>query len=334
MFNQMSESLNSKVIIKQLKRYRILNQFTSEEELNQWMSKRNHLEIHNLLTLDIEPESIKFDTKLLINTILLNTLDYSKRVKSLVSIKNAAGCYHLFDHMLTPEFLNSGKFYYDIETLKKAKSAQAPLRIIGDPTFIHSPYHDEDLKLLVTAKDTSDEKLDFVIWDAIAAIAKNYDSIYGGHHRQDLQTIIKYGSPALQLSNTYPEESINNLAMNPVSIEDPFHLENMEILAQNFEIGNFLYAVMTNSNAIKGKNYRDVIKKMVEKKDDIDYVFLICCNILGEQAAINAITTQNLLSHSRFYEIQSTFYTSELLQTDQKSNIAEKRMIISKNIKY
>lgn len=164
-------NLNIEKIINQLEKYGIVNFFFSEEELDKWILSLNDLEMQNILSLNIDPQNIKFSAELLIDKNLLNTPDYIKRVEALISIKNAEGWYHLFDRMLRPEFLYSEKFYQDIETLKKAECAQTPLWIIGEPTFINSKYHDEDFELLVTAKDTCDKKFDYVVWDTIACIA-------------------------------------------------------------------------------------------------------------------------------------------------------------------
>lgn len=312
------EQLTFKDIIMQLEKYNILDKFSSKEELEKWLLGLNQLEIHNLLDLNVDPKAIKFDSQLLIDRNLLNTLDYNKRVAAIAGINNAEGWYHLFDRMLRLEFLKSDNFYQDIETLKRAKCAQTPLWIIGESTFIYSPYHDEDFELLVSYTDQCEDSLDFVVWDAIATVAKNHDSIYSGHHRQDLKTIVKYGAKALQMSNTYPERSIHYLATNPVSLKDNYHLENMEILAQNQEIGNFLYAVMTNPNAIKKNNYRTIIREMVENKNNISYVFLVCYYAVGEEAAVNA---QNILEHNYYYEIKSSYNISELLEkVDEKIN--------------
>lgn len=315
--------LNFKNIIKQLKKYNLLNTFSSKAELYKWLIGLNQLEKNNILSLNVEPTSIKFNLKLLINRNLLNTLDYNKRIRELISIKNAEGWYHLFDRMLELEFLNSGKFYQDIETLKRAKCAQTSLWIIGDYTFINSPYHDEDFELLVTSKDNSGKDFDYVVWDSIATVAKSYDSIYSkyGYHRKDLQTIVKYGATALQMSGTYPESGINKLAIHPISLKDKYHLENMEILAQNQEIGNFLYAVMASPIAIKKRNYRDIIREMVEHKNNISYVFLICYYAIGEKGAIDA---QNILEHNYFYEIKTTYNIDELLEkVDEKFNVVD-----------
>lgn len=142
MFNKKNEKNKTEIlnlditdIIRQLKKYNILSTFSSKKELDIWLSELNGLEAHNILSLNVDPESIKFDLKLLIDRNLLNTLDYNKRVEALASIKNAGGYYHLFDRMLRPEFLNSDKFYQDIETLKSAECAQTPLWIIGESTI-------------------------------------------------------------------------------------------------------------------------------------------------------------------------------------------------------
>ena len=62
----------------------------------------------------------------------------------------------------------------------------------------------------------------------------------------------------------------------------------MEILAQNTEIGNFLFAVMTDSEAIKRRDYRAIIREMVENKNNKNYVFLVCYYAVGKELAMDA----------------------------------------------
>lgn len=274
--------LNTQDIVDKIIIYDLLGEFSSTKEMLKWISKLNKLQIKNILSLDIDKKKIKFDTKLLIDGNLLNTEDYLNRVNAIVSIDNAKGWEHLFKYLVTPEFLKSEKFYKDIETLKKADCAQIPLWIIGESDFINSPYHDEDFELLVTAKDNSDKKNDSIVQEAIATIAECDDSIKSGYHKVDLNTVMKYGSKALQLTHSFPESGINILATNPVSLKSKYHLEDMKILAENQEIGNFLYAVMTDSRVVKRKNYRKIVKEMVDNKNNKEYVFLICYYAIGE----------------------------------------------------
>lgn len=298
-----------------------------------WISKLNKLQIKNILSLNIDKKKIKFDTKLLIDGNLLNTEDYLNRVNAIVSIDNAKGWEHLFKYLVTPKFLKSEKFYKDIETLKKADCAQKPLWIIGEPDFINSPYHDEDFELLVTAKDNSDKKNDSIVQEAIATIAECDDSIKSGYHKVDLNTVMKYGSKALQLTHSFPESGINILATNPVSLKSKYHLEDMKILAENQEIGNFLYAVMTDSRVVKRKNYRKIVKEMVDNKNNKEYVFLICYYAIGEYK------TKFAQSFNDFYVFNLSRHREDLpdvlksidkkINSDDKTDVDE----LEKNIK-
>ena len=323
--------LNTQDIVDKIIIYDLLRNFSSKKEILKWISKLNRLQIRNFLSLNIDRKKIKFDTKLLIDENLLNTEDYLNRVNAIVSIDNAKGWEHLFKNLVTPEFLKSEKFYKDIETLKRADCAQTPLWIIGNPDFINSPYHDEDFELLVTAKDNSDKKLDFVVQEAIATIAECSASIKSGYHKDDLNLVVKYGSKAS--ASSYPESGINILATNPVSLKSKYHLEDMKILAENQEIGNFLYAVMTDSKTVKSTNYRKIIKEMVDNKDNKEYVFLVCYYALGEY---KTKLVERLSSH---YTSKLYYYREDipdvLRSIDKKINSDDKTDVdeLEKNIK-
>ena len=310
-----NELLCQKQIIDVLNKYELIDSFNDIGDLNIWISKLNKLQISNLLSFNIDPGVIKFDHELLINLDLLNTTDYEKRIQALVSIENADGWYHLFDKMLNPYFLNSPKFYQDIETLKRAESAKYHLWIIGENDFIDSPYHDCDFELLVTVKDNSEQKLDFVVREVIATIAGNVDSIKSQYHKKDLETVVKYGSAVLQTMHTYPEYSIGYLAINKVSLNDRFHLENMEILANNPDIGNYLYPIMTNEETINKTYYRRIIEEMIEHKDNKYYAFMLCCYAVGLEKAKLA---QSLGEFSFDYEIRKNYDFDEVLNNISK----------------
>lgn len=303
-----------------LNKYNLINSFENMNEITKWVSKLNNLQINNLLSLNIDPNLIKFDTKLLINKDLLNTNDYLKRINAFISIKNAEGWYHLFDYMLNPDFLNSNKFYQDIETLKRAKCAQTPLWIIGEKTFIDSPYHDEDFDLLITATN-SNEELYCKLSEVIATVISNDDSINSKHHKTDLNIIVKYGSEILQGPNSYPKASIGYLAIDKVSLNDPYHIENMELLANNSDIGNFLYPIMTNEQVINKPYYRRIIEEMIEYKNNEHYAFMLCCYTVGfEKAKLACYIDQLHLEReiSRLYNIDEI-----LKKIDEKLNTVD-----------
>ena len=304
MKNELNLTKTQQILVV-LNKYNLLISFGNLGEIINWISELNSLQISNLLSLNIDPDSIKFDTNLLINKDLLNTNDYLKRINALISIKNAEGWYHLFDNMLNPDFLNSDKFYQDIETLKKAKCAQTPLWIIGEKTFIDSPYHDEDFDLLITATN-SNEELYCKLSEVIATVISNDDSINSKHHKTDLNIIVKYGSKILQGPNSYPKASIGYLAINKVSLNDPYHIENMELLANNSDIGNFLYPIMTNEQVINKPYYRRIIEEMIEYKNNEHYAFMLCCYAVGlEKATLACYINQLHLKReiSRLYNI-------------------------------
>lgn len=256
-----------KQIIKQIKKYELTEIFPDTQEFKKWVSKLNNTQINNFLGLDIDLEEIRKLRYLLINDNLLNSQDYKQKVTAISTLKNGDGCWHLFSVICNPNFLNSKNFYKDIKMLSKADTARYGLWILGEDTFINSKYHDEDLKLLVETHDTNkDNPLDFVVSDAIATVASNIDSIKSPHHRTDMKLIATVGSDFLQTSHSYPKHSLNNLAIDKVSLTDKYHSENMQILISNPIASEFLYIIMTDINFVKGKNYRKEVEALANAK--------------------------------------------------------------------
>jgi len=257
-----------KQIITQIRKYELIEEFEDKEEFQNWVSKLNSTQINNFLSLDIPLEEVKNINHLLINENLLNCQDYKQKIKALSTLKNADGWWHLFK--CTPNFLNSKNFYKDIDMLSKADTAKHGLQILDEDAFINSPYHEEDLKLLVESHDTKEEEpLDYIVSEAIASVASNIDSIKSPYHQEDMKLIATSGSDCLQSIHSYPEDSLNILAINKVSLSDKYHLENMKILATNPIASRFLYEIMTDPYLIKGKNYRQEIEALVNAKSKI-----------------------------------------------------------------
>lgn len=259
-----------KQIIKQIKKYNLESAFENEKELEEWISNLNSLQINNFIGLDIDFEEVSNFKELLVNLDLLNCDDYKKRVIAISTLKNGDGCYHLFNTLCKPNFLKSKNFYKDIEMLSKADTARYGLWVLGEDDFINSPYHDEDLKLIVEARDTNKERsLDYIVAEALATVAKNKASINSPYHQEDMRLISIAGSNCLQPSHSYPEDSLNNLAVNPVSLKDKYHRENMKILATDRVANKFLYKIMTNPDTVKGKYYRQEIEALINAKSEV-----------------------------------------------------------------
>ncbi len=258
-----------KQIIKQIKKYKLTESFYDVESFKEWASNLNSTQINNFLSLDIDLEEIKDLRHLLINSDLLNCKDYNQKVNAISTLKNGDGCWYLYNHISSPNFIKSKNFYKDIEMLSKADTVREGLWILGKDTFINSPYHDEDLKLLIETHDTNQENpSDFVVSDAIATVASDIDSIKSPYHQKDMNLIATSGSNCLQMSHLYPERSLNNLAVNKVSLADKYHLENMKILATNPIASEFLYIIMTDPNFVNGPNYRKEVEALVNAKSE------------------------------------------------------------------
>ncbi len=256
-----------KQIIKQIKKYELDDSFLNVEDFKEWVSKLNSTQINNFISLDIDLGKVVNFKFILIDKNLLNCEDYKLKVAAISTLKNGKGCWNLFYNLCEPNFLKSKNFYKDIEMLSKADTARYGLWILRRDSFINSPYHEEDLKLLVETHDT--EEKDYIVSDAIATVASDINSIKSPYHQADMQLISKVGSGCLQSFSSYPKCSLNNLAIDIVSLADNYHLENMQILATNPIASEFLYKIMTDSRFVRGKNYRKEIEALQNAKSKV-----------------------------------------------------------------
>ena len=260
-------------LINQIRKYDLVETFKNPEEFDEWLSKLNNKQIENFNSLTIEPSQISFPKRLLINENLLECNDYTKRVDAMLKLTNGEGCLHSFDNLCSKNFLNSKNYYSDIELISKADTIRYSLWVIDDDAFINSPYHTEDLKLIVFAKDTKKEDEEdchneFVA-EALAHTAKNIDSINSPYHQADMKLIATCGSEVLQSIHSYPYYSVNTLAIEKESLKDKYHLENMQILAKNPIAIKYLYRIMTSKEFINGKYYREEVNALLNSKNKI-----------------------------------------------------------------
>ena len=284
--------MGSLLLVNTLTKYKIAKTFNSPQELNDWIDSLNKKEISNLLSLDIDENDIPFPPYILINKNLLNTNDYNKKVKAIAKLKNAEGWYHLYENMLTKEFLDSPNFYEDLELTSKAPSAQHPLWILGDSVFINSPYHKRDLKRIVYVKDNNPRNeydLRFVVSECLTEAARSIDSIKSPYHEHDMDMIEEAGSENLQTFHSYPEGTISHLAINKVSLSRKDHIHQMELLLNNPEIDTQLYAVLTDEKFSKSPYYYKVINEMIRNKNNMGYIMDLCIYAIGPKKAFDTL---------------------------------------------
>ena len=283
-------------VIKQLKRYELDSFFESFDDMKKWIDSLNEVEKNSIINLDIDNKEIRFSLQFLLDRELLSIEDFPSKIKAITTLKNTenGGCDHLLDNLFNKEFFKSKNFYKDIEMASKMKTARYCLWILGDSIFINSPFHEEDLKLLVESHDVKkelrDNDLSRTVWDNLATIAKNEDSINSPYHRQDMQLIASVDSSRLQSLASYPKHSIGYLAQNSISLNDNRHLVNMKKLVENPEIDFLLYPVMTDENFIESNLYTQLIDEMIEHKNDKFYEILLCIYAIGLDKVSHCIT--------------------------------------------
>lgn len=261
-----------KKIISQIKKYNLTKAFENTEEFDKWLSKLTVKQIQNFNSLTVEPSSMMFPIKLLIDENLLNCDDYNERVDAMSKLKNGDGCWHLFDRLCSPNFLNSKSYYEDMEMISKADTARYALCAISEKAFIQSKYHKEDLRYIVEAKDiekNNKNSLDWIVADALATVARNIDSIKSPYHQKDMEIIAHSGAECLDMSGSFPVYDLNSLAINKVSLRDKYHLENMKILSKNPIASEYLYKIMTDPKHVEGKKYRAEVDALVNAKSKI-----------------------------------------------------------------
>lgn len=322
-----------KKLISQIKKYDLTKSFDSTKEFDKWLSKLNARQIKNFNSLTIDPTSIMFPLKLLRNKNLLNCDDYLKRVEAMLTIKNGEECWHLFDRVCSPNFLNSKNYYEDMEMISKATPStfRYIMWIIDQDSFIQSKYHKEDLKRIIEAKDTSKRKNDDLVAEALATVASNRASINSPYHQQDMELIAKSGSGCLQRTHCYPEYGLNKLAINKDSLHDNYHLENMKILAQKPIASNYLYRIMTLPSIIKGKNYRDEIKVLKDSKSHLN-ALAIYCYIVNPQSSESEDLVRGLCidnSYTQHYDIQRLIRTRQSVQGNLNPKYLEYLTLLS-----
>lgn len=294
-----------KKIISQIKKYDLKEVFNSPEELEGWLSKLSKKQVQNFNSLNIEPDIIKFPKHLLINDNLLNCNDYTNRVDIMTKLKIGDDCLWLLDNLCSSNFLNSKKYYKDMEMLSKVKNIKYPLCVISDDNFIHSKYHDKDLKLIIEAKDI-EKKDDELVAEALVGVAKNADSIKSLYHQKDMELIAKSGSSCLQSVCAYPESSLNNLAVNEISLNDKYHFENMQILSKNVNISHLLYKMMTDLDIIRRKYYREEIEALLNANREVIAL-----------AIYYHITNPSKFCRSAFFDGILDYYDISLLNRDK-----------------
>lgn len=215
-----------KSIVDKMKTYNLYEAFKNVDEFDNWLKNLNSKQIKNLISINSYYSYIKFPIELLINKDLLNCDDYLKRIDAISKIKN-------FDGLATSLILR-----------------------LCSPNFLNSKNYYKDIELI-----SKMDSIRYALW-----IINSDEFINSKYHREDMKLIATSNPNVLQSSHSYPEQSLNNLAINKTSLNDIYHLENMQILSKNPDLSYQLYKAMTNPYIIKGTNYRTEIEALANSK--------------------------------------------------------------------
>ena len=264
-----------KKFISQIKKYNLTETFSDIKEFENWIDKLSKKQTDNFNSLNVNPNSILFPKSLIINNDLLNCDDYIKRIDLMLKLRTEDGFYHLFDKLCDPKFLNSKNYYKDMEIMSKFPNIRYALWVIAENPFINSKYHEEDLKLILEAKD-KDKRSDDLVAVCLAEVAADKNSLKSPYHREDMKLIATCGSKCLHGPHFYPEYGVDRLAVNDISLKDKYHLENMQILSKHYNIDEILYELMTDTEIINGKHYRTEIDLVANSKSELTALALYC----------------------------------------------------------
>lgn len=212
-------------ILKQLEKYDLVKEFGTKECLDAWLKALNKKQISNFINLNINPNEVVIIGEAIINDCILKSDEYIEIVKLLIELKKKSS-YINFNY----SWAYNKRLYEDLKSLlrlniteKNEEFIMVIMSLLGEPSFINSIHHQEDLETIINAFNANNSALDYLI----------------------------------------------NLAANSNSLNDPYHLANMRILAEYPVAIDYLYTLMTTEYTIKSKYYQSEIAALYASPSEI-----------------------------------------------------------------
>ena len=212
-------------ILNQLEKYDLVKEFNTKEDLDMWLKDLNKKQINNFINLDINPNEAASVSKAIINDCILNSDEYFEIVKLLIELKKKNSNFNFsFSWKYNKHLYENLKSLLRLNITEKNKGFITEIMsLLGEPLFINSMYHKEDLETIINAFNANNSALDYLI----------------------------------------------NLAANSNSLNDPYHLANMRILAEYPVAIEYLYTLMTTEYTIKSKYYQSEIAALYASPSEI-----------------------------------------------------------------
>ena len=212
-------------ILKQLEKYDLVKEFGTKECLDAWLKALNKKQISNFINLNINPNEVVIIGEAIINDCILKSDEYIEIVKLLIELKKKSS-YINFNY----SWAYNKRLYEDLKNLlrlniteKNEEFIMVIMSLLGEPSFINSMYHKEDLETIINAFNANNSALDYLI----------------------------------------------NLAANSNSLNDPYHLANMQIISEDPVAIDYLYTLMTTEYTIKSKYYQSEIAALYASPSEI-----------------------------------------------------------------
>lgn len=173
-------------ILKQLEKYDLVKEFGTKECLDAWLKALNKKQISNFINLNINPNEVVIIGEAIINDCILKSDEYIEIVKLLIELKKKSS-YINFNY----SWAYNKRLYEDLKSLlrlniteKNEEFIMVIMSLLGEPAFINSMYHKEDLETIINAFNANNSALDYLI-----NLAANSNSLKDPYHLANMQII-------------------------------------------------------------------------------------------------------------------------------------------------
>lgn len=173
-------------ILKQLEKYDLVKEFGTKECLDAWLKALNKKQISNFINLNINPNEVVIIGEAIINDCILKSDEYIEIVKLLIELKKKSS-YINFNY----SWAYNKRLYEDLKSLlrlniteKNEEFIMVIMSLLGEPSFINSIHHQEDLETIINAFNANNLTLEY-----LTDLAVNSNSLKDPYHLANMQII-------------------------------------------------------------------------------------------------------------------------------------------------
>lgn len=173
-------------ILKQLEKYDLVKEFGTKECLDAWLKALNKKQISNFINLNINPNEVVIIGEAIINDCILKSDEYIEIVKLLIELKKKSS-YINFNY----SWAYNKRLYEDLKNLlrlniteKNEEFIMVIMSLLGEPSFINSIHHQEDLETIINAFNANNLTLEY-----LTDLAVNSNSLKDPYHLANMQII-------------------------------------------------------------------------------------------------------------------------------------------------